>query len=150
MKKLIFIVFIAMMLQGCGGCNRKSPVREGETVITETTVIDMHNARNSLDYWGTYRGTVPCDDCDGVQMRLTLNEDYTYELRLIYLGRPSKQEVVVQGTFTWNEAGDTITLSGITNTPNKFFVGENKLIMLDMEGNMVTGEHADRYILKKL
>lgn len=149
MKKLILAACVAALLHGCGGCKKNSPLREGETVITETTIIsDGHNARNSLDYWGTYRGTVPCADCEGIQMKLTLKEDGSYELLSIYLGRPSKREVEARGTFTWNDAGDTITLSGI-DAPNQFFVGENMLIILDKEGNRVTGELAGRYILKK-
>lgn len=150
MKKLIFIAFISIILQGCVGCEKKNlPIREGRTVITETTIIDTHNSRNSLDYWGTYHGNIPCEDCNGIQMKLTLNKDYSYELRYVYLGKPSKTEVEAHGTFTWNDEGSIITLSGLTNIPNQFLVGENMLIMLDMDGNRFTGDRADRYILKK-
>lgn len=150
MKKLLIIALIAAMFQGCSSCNKNSPLKEGETVITKTTVVtDGHNSRNSLDYWGTYRGTIPCADCDGIQMKITLNRDGSYIFHSTYLGKPSRQEVEARGTYTWNSAGNTITLSGITDSPSQFRVGENTLTMLDMEGNRITGDLADQYILKK-
>jgi NlpE N-terminal domain len=45
--------------------------------------------------------------------------------------------------------GSIITLTGIKNKPNEYFVGENKLIQLDIDGNKITGSLADKYILKK-
>ena len=44
-----------------------------------------HNSRNSLDFAGVYEGVLPCADCPGIQTRLTLNRDVSYELSTLYL-----------------------------------------------------------------
>ena len=36
------------------------------------------NSRNSLDWQGTYVGTVPCADCPGIRMRIELKDDGTF------------------------------------------------------------------------
>ncbi len=41
---------------------------------------DMHTSQNSLDWAGVYEGVLPCADCPGIQTRLTLSRDETYEL----------------------------------------------------------------------
>lgn len=48
-----------------------------------------------------------------------------------------------------NEAGNTITFDGLQNQPNQYFVGENTLTQLDMNGNKITGNLASNYILQK-
>lgn len=149
MKKLILLAFVAVAATGCSGCNSKQNVK-GETVITETVVIpDGHNAQNSLDFAGTYRGTVPCADCDGIKMELKLNKNDTYELKAEYLGNAIKKQLDVKGTFAWDTTGSMITLSGITDGPGKFKVEENQIRLLDENYNIVTGEQKDNYILTK-
>jgi uncharacterized lipoprotein NlpE involved in copper resistance len=41
---------------------------------------DVHNSRSSLDWAGTYEGVLPCADCPGTKIRLTLNGDGSYRL----------------------------------------------------------------------
>jgi len=53
------------------------------------------------------------------------------------------------GTYSWDGAGNAIILEGIGNAPNLYFVGENMLIQLDMEGNRISGDLAERYNLRK-
>jgi copper homeostasis protein (lipoprotein) len=108
-----------------------------------------HNSANSLDWNGTYQGIVPCASCEGIKTTLVLNQDFSYVLSTQYLGK-SEEIFEVKGTFKWNEAGNTITLDGIKDTPNQFFVGENTLIQLDMSGNRITGDLADKYMLSKV
>jgi len=39
-------------------------------------------------------------------------------------------------------------LSGIKDGPTRYLVGENRIFQLDKEGNRITGELANRYVLK--
>ena len=39
--------------------------------------MDMHTAEISLDYYGTYKGTLPAADCPGINVTLTLNKNKT-------------------------------------------------------------------------
>ena len=107
------------------------------------------NSMVSLDWNGTYTGTLPCADCVGIETWLTLNLDKTFLIKTKYLGKnDSFQEK--SGIFTWNKAGSIVILQGISNAPNQYSVGENILFQLDMSGKRITGNLADKYQLKKV
>jgi heat shock protein HslJ len=88
-----------------------------------------HGSRNSLDWAGTYEGVLPCADCPGIQTRLTLNRDETYELGTLRLGRDSAPRVV-RGRFTWKANGNAITLES-GHGGQQFAVGEGRLALLE-------------------
>ncbi|MFU8787497.1 MAG: copper resistance protein NlpE [Methylobacter sp.] len=110
---------------------------------------DMHHAQNSLDWPGIYRAFLPCSDCKGVKTTLALNKNNSYLLITQYVGK-SEREIVEKGKFAWGDKKDVIVL-----TPRKssivrqYFVGEDMLIQLDSEGNRITGDAAERYILSR-
>lgn len=106
-----------------------------------------HNARNSLDWAGTYRGTLPCADCEGIETIVTLAYDGRYETRWRYVGKDD-QVFSDSGRLTWNEAGNTVTLGD--DPPAHYFVAENRLIRLSEDGARVTGDLAPLYVLSKL
>ena len=110
--------------------------------------VDEHNSKNSLDWNGTYHGTLPCADCEGIHTIVELHQDETFKLTQEYLNKNTKSEE--KGQFAWSADGSTITL----NTKDKgtvysFKVGEGKLWMLDQEGKPIEGQLADKYILVK-
>lgn len=106
-----------------------------------------HNARNALDWAGAYRGVLPCADCPGIETVVILANDGTYRTRSKYLGK-NDQVFSDQGRFTWNEAGNTVTFAG--REPARYFVGENRLIRLALDGSRITGALAEHYVLTKL
>ena len=54
------------------------------------------------------------------------------------------------GKFTWNEKGNTITLTPADKSQTtQYLVGENLLTQLDKQGNKITGDNASRYVLSK-
>lgn len=112
----------------------------------KTPAVTGDNSMTSLDWSGTYSGTLPCADCDGIETLVQLNPDKTYTLKRKYLG---KSEEVYSGseTFSWNKEGSRITLSG--EKPGIYQVGENKLVQLDEDGNKITGQLAEKYLLMK-
>jgi uncharacterized lipoprotein NlpE involved in copper resistance len=75
--------------------------------------------------------------------------DGTYTLDMKYLGKGDDAVATEKGTFSWLEDGNTIELSGITDGPSRYKVGENRIWQLDMDGNVVEGDLADKYILTK-
>ncbi|SEK98774.1 copper resistance protein NlpE N-terminal domain-containing protein [Parapedobacter koreensis] len=104
-----------------------------------------HNSRNALDWSGTYQGTLPCADCPGIRYTITLNADNSYLLKTQYLEK-GDSVFTESGSFSWDETGSQITLD---ERDEKFQVGENQLFHLDMEGNRITGNLAEHYILAK-
>jgi copper homeostasis protein (lipoprotein) len=139
---------------GCSGSTEQQQVI-AEKINTDIPAADSsakatdeHNAANSLDWPGTYKGVLPCADCEGITTQIDLRPNMTYTIKTTYLGKDDKA-IRHEGSFAWNAKGNTIILSGIENSPNQYFVGENALIQLDMQGNKITGALADKYILAK-
>ena len=112
-------------------------------------VSDGHNAANSLDVSGTYKGTLPCEDCDGLEMEIQLdNDNSSYAVKVVPIGRKDGKEMSFKGNYTWNEEGNTVTLIGL-DEPSRYFVGENILFQVGPDGKRRTGEGSDKYTLAK-
>jgi len=105
------------------------------------------NSRTSLDWAGVYAGTTPAADGPGINVQITLRADESYSIVYNYIDR--QNTATESGTFSWNEAGNTIILKD-TTFPPYYRVGENHLLQLDMKGNVIKGNLADLYILKKM
>lgn len=153
--KFRLILVLALSTTLFFACKDKSKNKEGTTPETEVTAPETnevpdaaHNSENSLDWNGTYEGTLPCADCPGIEIELTLNSDLTYSSTMEYLERDTTYEE--QGKFEWDDSGSEITLyeSG-ENESSHYKVGENQLIFLDSEGNQIEGNLKDAYILIK-
>ncbi|GAB3291949.1 copper resistance protein NlpE [Parahaliea aestuarii] len=134
----VFILVAALAIAGCS-----TPPAATITANPDPA----HNARNALDWAGTYRGVLPCADCEGIETVIVLLDDGTYSSSSKYLGK-SNAPFSEQGNFTWNEAGNTITLEG--PSPVQYFVGENQLIHLARDGSRITGDLAPHYVLAKV
>jgi uncharacterized lipoprotein NlpE involved in copper resistance len=102
-------------------------------------ISDGHTSENSLDWEGSYSGVLPCKDCDGIDARLILRKDQTYQLVLRYLGIPEKegQDFISEGEFSWEDDGNTILLEDEKLDFQKFKVGELFLMPLDINGNEI-------------
>ena len=150
MKNLIFTIGICMFIFGfsMSACKSKN---SNKSETNETKIATGDTSENSLDWNGTYTGTVPCADCAGIFTQITLNADKTYSLKTNYVGKEGVGENL-KGTFQWDAAGKIITLSGLKDKsmPSSYQVGENKLIQLDMNGKVITGELASNYVLTKV
>jgi len=142
MRTRIGIIALVVMAVSLGACASKQTT----SLAQRTTTPD--NSANSLDWEGNYAGVIPCADCEGIESSVTLNKDLSYLLKMKYLG---KNNIIFerQGTFTWNEEGNTIRLQGIPEGPDYYLVGENVLIQLDKQGNRITGALAANYVLRK-
>lgn len=147
MKTKIFMIAILVMAMGLHSCKNSSEPKSKESL--QLTTGD--NSQTSLDWTGTYSGLVPCASCPGIFLVVSLNPDMTYIREMKYMDE-SDDYIRDEGKFTWNDAGNTITLDG--NNPDEGFkifqVNENQLTLFDTNGNKVTGELADNYIIKKV
>ncbi len=135
------IFIISILSIACGVSN--------STQKTEAIADSHHSAQTSLDWQGSYKGTLPCADCEGIETILTLTDNQSYELKTKYLGK-TEDFFVQKGTFNWNELGNTIHLIGIEQAPNRYFVAENAVIQLDLNGERISGGLADTYRLQKM
>ena len=130
MNKKAFVFLLMAVIFGLGSClsNKGAP-------------------NTSLDWAGVYTGTIPAADVEGINVRMKLNKDSTYELTYDYIGKP-ENTFTFNGSFSWNDAGDTIHIE-IADAPSYYKVAKNKLIQMDMAGNPITGNFANMYVLTK-
>lgn len=150
MKHLIFFVFTLILLSACSNDSAKTDQTATDTAITAPVAeTKADNSKNALDWAGVYKGTVPCADCEGIETVITIANDSSYVLSLNYLGKKGAAPIEKKGTFSWNAAGNTITLNGITDGANQYLVGENRLIQLDLNGERISGDLAKKYELSK-
>lgn len=131
---LLFILFF-------GSC------KENNSKKTTTTTTLGDNSQNALDWAGTYKGILPCADCEGIETKIILNENATYQKTEKYLGE-NENIFQEEGNFEWNAEGSAITLV-YQEDKRQYLVGENILIHLDNDGNTISGELAKMYELKK-
>ena len=136
------------IMVSCMDSPNTQPILTEQVTTVDSTISDGHNSSNSLDVAGEYKGTLPCADCEGIDIKITLTKDKSYVKQTKYLGKDGRV-FEEKGYYTWNSDGNTITLSGIKNAPNQYFVGENELIQLDMQRNQIIGDLADKYVLRK-
>jgi len=154
MKKYVLLFLaLAVFSVACNDDSKQETAKgSAEVMVEDTTAVprpapDGASAKNSLDVLGTYKGVIPCADCEGIETIISLQSDSIYTVATTYLGK-QKKAITAKGKWNWVD-GFTIALNGITNAPNKYFVGENKLMQLDMNGQKITGELAAKYHLTK-
>ena len=148
MKKTIaFSLLFSLLLASCQPKDSSTAAENS----TNTVAPDdgAHTSKNALDWYGMYKGVLPCADCEGLETVLVLNADHTYLLQTKYLGKGDGKVIEKTGSIAWNTSGSTIMLAGIEDAPSMYLVAENQLIQLDLNGNKITGDLADKYILAK-
>ena len=152
-SKLCFlaVLLLSVVLISCNSEQRPAETSDSRTVYPP----DMHTSQLALDVEGTYRGILPCADCSGILTEITLDENMNFTKQAYYVGKSPESDNEaheIEGTFRWREDGNTIRLEGMNpdEVPTIYQVGENRLFQFDLEGNRITGELADQYILHML
>jgi len=139
MKKLLCAILIISLSLWLGGC-KADPA---------ATAPDIHNSKISLDWAGSYAGTIPAADVEGIDVQLTLHADQSFTLVYNYIGEPAS--ITTSGKFSWDKTGNIITLEGFNKKafPVYYKVCQNYLLQLDLKGQEITGSLADQYVLRK-
>ena len=138
--KHFLVVFLIAFVYLC--CN---------PVLAETiSYAEEKRTQKALNMSGLYLGFYPCSDCQGIRTTLALNKNNTYVYISLYVGK-SDREFVEKGKFSLGENGNTLVLSpkkGSTTT-QQYLIEDDMLIKLDEDGNRITKDGADGYILKR-
>lgn len=149
-KSIIALSLASIFLVACSKADNKNNQEQTPTAASEAVAVDSaHTAENSLDWNGTYKGVLPCADCEGIETELELNADKTYELKETYLGKGDGKAFESKGSFQFDANKTSVIELDKTGDNRKYFVAEGYLKALDMEGNEITGDLADKYELKK-
>jgi len=145
-------------MSACNSADKKTDTAATDTIATMkmatdsnviTAAIDSsHTAKNSLNWQGTYKGVLPCAGCEGIETEIMLHADSSYMISTKYLGKKDSKPVNGEGKFIWID-GNNIQLQGIKDAPAKYFISEDKLTQLGMDGKKTEGSSASKYILNK-
>ncbi len=114
---------IPALLLLLAGCNTETPERASEVPEPDAA----HTSQNALDWAGTYTGTVPCPECTGIRMRLSLYADGSFARVSEDVDRDGWSEVE-RGLFTWSNDGQTVQLQGLEGGPVVYQVVENAVV----------------------
>lgn len=99
--------------------------------------------RDDLDYYGIYKGVLPCKRCMGIKTTLKLQRPNRYEKKLSYI-QSAQERLYARGSFFWDGSGHSITL----DDGSSYRVKENALQMLDNSGRP-PANNQKAYTLKK-
>ena len=152
-KSIIAISLASIFLVACNKAEK--PKTEEHTppatteAISEPIVDNAHTAENALDWNGTYKGVLPCADCEGIKTELELNSDKTYEIKETYLAKGDGKPFESKGSFQFDSKNSSIIELDKAGDSRKYFVAEGYLKALDIDGKEITGDLADKYQLKK-
>lgn len=141
-RKYLCLAVCALCLCACGGNGGNSARTNAPAAIAAD---DGHNAENSLDYTGVYEGTIPAADCPGIDVRLELRDDNTFECRYEYLERDTSFEF--KGRYRVEK--NLLTAVGEKSDTTYYKVEENRLRQLDSEKQPIPGKVGEMYVLTK-
>lgn len=95
----------SLVLFSCKNEITKNGVETVTTAFTDSTVVDIHNSQNALDWSGAYKGVTPCADCEGIDTETILDNNLTFVIRTKYLGKEDRKVFVEKGAFEWDKTG---------------------------------------------
>lgn len=109
-----------------------------------------NHADKSLEFRGVFYGYLPCSDCDGIKVTLSLKQKNNY-LMVTQYARESSREYYEKGKYDWNERDRTVVLTprkGGTGKRLYHIENEGTIIQLNEDGSRMFGD-SDRYVLRR-
>lgn len=142
MKNLIGLLsFSSLLLSACNNSANTDSANKDSAKVPVAVVDSL-----ALKTAGIYGGFVPCADCEGIITYLSLNPDMTYKLEETYY---KKDEKVFRTASTWKMEKGKVVLYDNDKIKLSFLPEGNKLWQLDHEGNRISGNLGDKYVLNK-
>ncbi len=104
------------------------------------------NTLQGVQLPATFAGMVPCADCVGIKYELTLEVNKTFTEKTVYAG---KSDEVFHQSGKWFMMNDSVLALQKETEGMKYFMADSgNLVMLDRQGNRITGNTARLYILQ--
>lgn len=125
MKKAFLSLAAVMTLFALMGCNNRG---EGDTVSS----VRAEKLKPMQQSW---RGTLPCADCEGIDTTLFLEKDGTWVMNQGYKGGKAPSEFASYGT--WARTADKLVLTDTDGEKLYFRAKGEAMEMLDREGNPI-------------
>ena len=100
-------------------------------------------------YRGVYYGYLPCKDCDGVKMTLSLKNKHNY-LLVTQSAKSSSREYYDKGKYVWDDKTQVVTLTSRKNKRVRHYTikDESTLIPFTKEDKVRTSNQEDYLLLR--
>lgn len=105
-------------------------------------------AQKKIDWVGTYKGVLPCVNCEGLEATVTLKEDTTFLLKINFLGSDLTIPDTT-GKVIWNEPNKLFSLDIASYLSPHFEISGDTLFNLGLDSKRVVGSDAKKFIFKK-
>jgi len=135
---LVLGLFVAFSF-GCGGGREEAETGNGEPAAESppaqaATIPGLGNLAGPI----TFVGVVPCADCPGIQVTLTLRPDGLFFRRDTYLEAEGGGDVTVLDRGTWSVRENVLVLSGEGGAPRHYAIQDAATLrMLDAAGEEI-------------
>jgi copper homeostasis protein (lipoprotein) len=97
-----------------------------------------------------YFGTLPCADCEGIDVSIQLGSDSTFISNSVYKGsRVDSLHNKFELTGRWSLHEDTLYLTDTRQLITKYIKTDTALIQLGNDGKLITGPLASMFVLHK-
>ncbi|WP_049847516.1 envelope stress response activation lipoprotein NlpE [Trabulsiella odontotermitis] len=126
MKKAILTVAAACTLFALIGCNNRAEV--------DTVVAPQSEALTPMQQ--SWRGVLPCADCEGIETSLFLEKDGTWVMNERYQGVQHEPSSFAS-YGTWARTADKLVLTNSEGEKFYYRAKGDKLEMLDRDGNPI-------------
>ena len=144
MKKIIRLMSLFFVFVACNNAGNKK--EESKDTSTAAQVVKKEPVVTE-----SYHGVIPCADCEGIEVSLSLMDNGTYSRRDLYISRKAKEPG--SNEFSYHDKfmmhGDTLHLLGITEGADHYLKTDSTLIQLGADNQRITGNLAYKYVLKK-
>lgn len=147
--KAVKVFIAAALVITAVSCNNSKQNQSADNQVDSTLVApDMHTSEIAIDYYGTYEGTLPCADCEGIKTTLIVKDDNTFELHSDYLG---KKDGKFEDTGNYSIInGELIELIDKTGDKTYYKIQEGSVALTNADGKLIEGELAPHYVLTKV
>lgn len=142
MQRISFTIVATVVLAACNNSASNSDSTSDTTAQSGQVVVDSA----ALGLSGIYYGYLPCADCKGISTFLQLKPDMTYRTEETYYGK-SDSAFVTSGT--WKIDNGKIALTHNGKAGNSFLPEGDKIWQLDHQGNRISGNLGDKYVLSR-
>ncbi|MDR2122486.1 MAG: copper resistance protein NlpE [Flavobacteriaceae bacterium] len=157
-KKIFYVALSGIFVVSCDKkqAQNTEELNDSITVAATTDTVENKPLKQTREIQeelrevaGIYKGTLPCADCEGIETQLVLEVYGTYILTHKYLGKKDTEKPFeYRGKYALDKSKNEVVLDA--DKTKKYAVKKDELIHLDEDGNVITGELAPNYILKKI
>lgn len=128
MKTAIFSVMAAGALLVLMGCHNR----------TEVQALGSGHAEALKPMQQSWRGVLPCADCEGIETSLFLETDGSWVMNQHYQGAKAPSSFATYGS--WARTADKLVLTATDGEKHYFRAKGAALEMLDQEGNRIDSQ----------